>query len=256
MNWAEIYHFRYFLRNLVARDLKVRYKGSFLGLLWSLLNPLLMMVVLSLVFSKALRINIHNYPVFLLCGLLPWNFFAISVSNATASIVSQAGLLKKVAFPRDILPLASILGNLIHFGIGLVILFVFLIIFKVKLGLPILGLPFVVLLQFIFVLGLALVLSSLNVFYRDVQQILEVLLLIWFYLTPVIYPLTMIPERFHRFYLLNPMASQVSIYRSLLFENRMPSLKIIIAAIILSLLTLLMGDLVFRRYRFRFSEEL
>lgn len=178
MNWFEIYRFRYFLRNMVVRDLKVRYKGSALGFLWSLMNPLLMMLVLSLVFSVAFKISMPHYPIFLLCGLLPWNFFAVSVSNATGSVVGQAGLLKKVAFPREILPLASILANLVHFGIGLLILFVFLIAFKIPLGLPALALPLVILLQLVFVLGFSLILSALNVFYRDVQQILEVLLLV------------------------------------------------------------------------------
>ena len=256
MNWAEIYRFRYFLRNMVVRDLKVRYKGSALGFLWSLMNPLLMMLVLSLVFSVAFKISMPHYPIFLLCGLLPWNFFAVSVSNATGSVVGQAGLLKKVAFPREILPLASILANLVHFGIGLLILFIFLIAFKIPLGLPALALPLVILLQVVFVLGFSLILSALNVFYRDVQQVLEVLLLIWFYLTPVFYSLSMIPGRFHRFYLLNPMASLVTMYRALLFENGWPSAKVIFAAAAISLLALLVGHFVFRRYQYRFAEEL
>lgn len=256
MNWLEIYRFRYFLRNMVVRDLKVRYKGSALGFLWSLMNPLLMMLVLSLVFSVAFKISMPHYPIFLLCGLLPWNFFAVSVSNATGSVVGQAGLLKKVAFPREILPLASILANLVHFGIGLLILFIFLIAFKIPLGLPVVTLPLVIFLQVVFVLGFSLILSSLNVFYRDVQQILEVLLLIWFYLTPVFYSLSMIPGRFHRLYLLNPMASLVTMYRALLFENRWPSANVILAGVAISALAFLMGNFVFRKYTFRFAEEL
>ena len=256
MNWVEIYRFRYFLRNMVIRDLKVRYKGSALGFLWSLMNPLLMMLVLSLVFSVAFKISMPHYPIFLLCGLLPWNFFAVSVSNATGSVVGQAGLLKKVAFPREILPLASILANLVHFGIGLLILFIFLIVFKIPLGLPALALPLVILLQVVFVLGFSLILSSLNVFYRDVQQILEVLLLVWFYLTPVFYSLSMIPGRFHRLYLLNPMASLVTMYRALLFENGWPSAKVTFAAVAISLLAYLFGHFVFRKFHYRFAEEL
>jgi lipopolysaccharide transport system permease protein len=256
MDWAEIYRFRYFLRNMVARDLKVRYKGSILGFLWSLMNPLLMMLVFYLVFTYAFRINIPHYPVFLLCGLVPWNFFAISISNATGSIIGQPGLVKKVAFPRAILPIASILANLVHFGIGLLILFALMVIFRVKVGYLALGLPVLILIQVVFVLGFSLILSSLNVFYRDVQQILEVLILIWFYLTPIFYTLSMIPQRFRHFYLLNPIAGLVTMYRAILFENQMPSYKVFLSALIVSLLTFLVGALVFRRYQFRFAEEL
>lgn len=278
MNWAEIYHFRYFLWNMVARDLKVRYKGSILGFLWSLMNPLLMMLVFYLVFTYALRINIPHYPVFLLCGLVPWNFFAISISNATGSIVGQAGLVKKVAFPREILPLASNLANLVHFGIGLIILFVFIIVFQVRVGFWALGLPLLILTQLIFVFGLSLILSSLNVFYRDVQQILEVLLLVWFYLTPIFYSISMVPERIQHFqrsyqshptplfyflsilpvrrlYLLNPMAGLVTMYHAILFENQIPSFRLFGFTVALSLFTFLLGSAVFRRYCYRFAEE-
>jgi ABC-type polysaccharide/polyol phosphate export permease len=279
MNWVEIYRFRYFLRNMVVRDLKVRYKGSALGFLWSLMNPLLMMLVFYVVFTFAFKINIPHYPVFLLCGLVPWNFFAISISNATGSIIGQAGLVKKVAFPREILPLASNLANLVHFGIGLLILFGLMVIFRVKIGYWALGLPVLVLTQVVFVFGLSLILSSLNVFYRDVQQILEVLIQLWFYLTPTFYSLSMIPERIQHFqrlyqsnptrlfyflstipvrrlYLLNPMAGLVTMYRAILFENQMPSYKLLLTTVIVSLFTFLLGTLVFRRYRSRFAEEL
>lgn len=278
MNWAEIYCFRYFLRNLVARDLKVRYKGSVLGLLWSLMNPLLMMLVFYLVFTFAFKINIPHFPVFLLCGLVPWNFFAVSISNATGSIIGQAGLVKKVAFPREILPLASNLANLVHFSIGLLILFAFMLFFRVHIGFWVLSLPVLILTQFVFVFGLSLILSSLNVFYRDVQQILEVLILVWFYLTPIFYPISLVPERIQHFqhlyqenpgtlfyllsiipvrriYLLNPMAGLVTMYRAVLFDNQSPSFKLFGVTVVMSLFTFLIGILVFRRYRFRFAEE-
>ncbi|HEY7675833.1 MAG TPA: ABC transporter permease [Candidatus Methylomirabilis sp.] len=256
MNWAEIYRFRYFLRNMVARDLKIRYKGSVLGFLWSLMNPFLMMIVLSVVFSMAFHIDIPNYPIFLLCALLPWNFFAASASDATGSIIAQADLIKKVPFPREILPLATILTNLVHFGIGLVVLFAFLIVFRIQVTVLVLGLPLVILIQTMFLLGFSLILSCLNVFYRDVQHILGVLLMVWFYLTPIFYSLSMIPPRFRPLYLLNPMASLVTMYRALLFESRVPPPAVFAGAVISSLLMFLLGNFVFRRHSFRFAEEL
>jgi homopolymeric O-antigen transport system permease protein len=256
MDWVEIYRFRYFLRNMVVRDLKVRYKGSILGFLWSLMNPLLMMLIFYLVFTFAFKINIPHYPIFLLCGLLPWNFFAVSVSNAAGSVVGQPGLIKKVAFPRVVLPFSSILANLVHFGIGLFILFSLMAIFRVKIGYFALGLPVLILIQVTFVLGFSLILSSLNVFYRDIQQILEVLILMWFYLTPIFYTISMIPERFRHLYLLNPIAGLVIMYRAILFENQVPSYKVFLSTLVISLLTFLVGSLVFRRYQHRFAEEL
>lgn len=278
MNWAEIYRFRYFLWNMVARDLKVRYKGSILGLLWSLMNPLLMMLIFYLVFTFAFKINIPHYPIFLLCGLLPWNFFAISISNATGSIVGQAGLVKKASFPREILPLASNLANLVHFFIGLLILFILMIFFRIQFSYLLLGLPVLILIQLIFVLGVSLLLSSLNVFYRDVQQILDILILAWFYLTPIFYSLSMIPEHIEHFrrlymihplplydflaripvrriYLFNPMAGLVTMYRAILFEHQLPSLSLTLITVAMSLVAFLVGMLVFRRYQFRFAEE-
>lgn len=252
----ELVRFKFFLKNLVARDLRVRYKGSVLGFFWSLANPLLMMLILSIVFSVAFRISIPKYPVFLLCGLLPWNFFAISLSNATGSVVGHAGLVKKVAFPREILPLSSVMANFVHFFIGFLILLVFLFFFRVKLTPLIIAVPILMTVQFILVLGLSMILSSLNVFYRDVQQILEVLLLMGFYLTPVFYSLDMVPNRFHRLYFINPMASIVTLYRNLLFDGIIPSWKITGIALIISLLALVIGYLVFSHYKFRFAEEL
>ena len=189
-DWRALYGFRHLLRNLVIRDLKVRYKSSLLGVVWSLLNPLLMMVVFTLVFGVLAGNDIRDYSVFFLVGLLPWNFFNGALLGSTLSITANAALVKKVYFPRELLPLASIFSNLVNFGIALIVLVVFL--YATGLGLTVHALWVIPLLitQIIFTLGLGLLLGSLQVFYRDVMMILDVVMLAWFFLTPVMYSLS------------------------------------------------------------------
>ncbi|HSM55536.1 MAG TPA: ABC transporter permease, partial [Candidatus Sulfomarinibacteraceae bacterium] len=223
----ELIRYRYLLQNLVARDLKVRYKNSVLGVLWSLLNPLLMMVVFSLVFGVLSNNEIRQYSVFFLVGLMPWNFFSHSVVGGTNSITGNASLVKKVYFPREVLPLASVLSSLVNFFIALLVLVVFL--YASGLGLTAHAVWIVPLLitQIIFTLGLCLLLSSLHVFYRDIMMILDVVMLAWFFLTPVMYPLSrfgqeitilgveILPARLMRW--VNPMASIIDGYRTVLW---------------------------------------
>jgi ABC-type polysaccharide/polyol phosphate export permease len=230
--WRDDYRsamrYRYLLSNLVRRDLKVRYRNSFLGVLWSLLSPLLMMLVFSLIFGKLMpREDIRQYAVFFLVGLLPWNFFTGSLMSGTNSITGSTQLVKKVHFPRVLLPTASTISNLVNFLIAFVILIIFLFVSGLGLTIHSLWVPPLLITQIIFILGLVLLFSSLNVFYRDVIMILNVVLLAWFFLTPVIYPLDWLgdtqtimgisfnPAVVMRW--LNPMASIIDGYRTVLW---------------------------------------
>jgi ABC-type polysaccharide/polyol phosphate export permease len=203
-NWSttirDVIRYRYLLINLVKRDLKVRYRNSVLGVLWSLLNPLFMMLVFSLIFGKLIpREDIHHYHVFFLVGLLPWNFFSGSVLNGTLSITSNSSIIKKVFFPRVLLPMAALLSNLVNFLLAFVVLLFFL--FTSGLGLTVhaLWLPVLLITQLLFILGLVLILSTLHVFYRDVVMILDVVMLAWFFMTPIIYSLDSTDWRFSSF---------------------------------------------------------
>ncbi|MEW5988676.1 MAG: ABC transporter permease [Chloroflexota bacterium] len=229
-NWRQVLHYRFLLHNLVVRDLKVRYKNSILGVLWSLLNPLLMMLVFTLVFTVLTPSgNLRQYPVFVLVGLLPWNFFSGSVIGGTMSFTNSSALIKKVYFPRELLPTATVLANLVHFLIAFVVLVVFLYASGLGLTIHALWVPAILLTQLIFTLGLCLFLGTLQVFYRDVLMILDVLMLAWFFLTPVIYPLdlfgptatlfgvTFDPAVVMRW--VNPMASLIDGYRTVLWGN-------------------------------------
>jgi ABC-type polysaccharide/polyol phosphate export permease len=223
-----VFRYRYLLSNLVRRDLKVRYRNSVLGILWSLLSPLLMMLVFSLIFAKLIpREDIRQYAVFFLVGLLPWNFFSGSMMSGTTSVTGSSQLVKKVYFPRALLPAASTISNLVNFLIAFLVLIVFLYASGLGLTIHSLWVPPLLIVQLIFILGLVLLLSSLNVFYRDVIMILNVVLLAWFFLTPVIYPLdwlgetrtimgvTFDPAVVMRW--INPMASIIDGYRTVLW---------------------------------------
>lgn len=185
--FRELYGYRYLLRNLISRDLKARYKNSIFGVLWSLLNPLAMMLVFTLLFTVMGNDSTRDYAIFVLVGLIPWNFFSGSMISGTNSVTSNSSLVKKVYFPRELLPFSSILANLVNFAIAFLVLVIFLFAFRIGLTVHALWVPAILLTQIIFTLGLVLLLGGLNVFYRDVMMILEVVMLAWFFLTPVFY---------------------------------------------------------------------
>lgn len=263
----EIYQYRELLRNLVISDLKARYKNSVLGFFWSLLNPLGMMLVFTLIFGLLVpNVQIERYPLFLLCGLLPWNYFSASVQGSLYSVLGNAGLVKKVYFPRAILPIATVLSQLINFLLAFVILFAALLIFQSNFSPWLWLLPFVLLIQTIFTIGVALILSTLNVFYRDTSMIMDVLMLAWFFLTPVFYSTALLPDSItllgvtlnpqRLLYILNPMASLVNMYRDLLYWGYRTDLDFFLRSAVTAVAVLLFGAWFFRRYSDRFGEEL
>ena len=262
----EVWRYRELIRNLVVRDLKVRYKNSLLGVAWSWLNPLLMMVVYTILFTVLLRnTDIPRYPVFLLSGLLAWNFFNDTVIQATGSIVNNAHLLKKVYFPPDVLPLSVLLANLVNFLIALPLFFGLALVFGVRPTWAVVLLPVTILIQAMFTIGISFFLATLNVFFRDTQVILGVIMLAWFFLTPVFYTIKFVPEQITVWGLtfnaqvwlrrLNPMASVIASYRDLLYWGVPTGLDFLLRTAVTALVVLIVGYLVFLRYSHRFSEE-
>ena len=262
----ELWQYRELIRNLVVRDLKVRYRSSVLGIAWSWLNPLLMMIVYTVFFTIFLRdSSIAHYPVFLLCGLLSWNFFSDSVLQATGCIIGNAHLIKKVYFPREVLPISIVLANLVNLLIALPIFFILALVSGASLTWWALLLPIIILIQVAFIVGLALFLSTLNVFYRDTQHILSVIMLAWFFLTPVFYPIGTVPQEVNvlgvpfdaQLWLrrLNPMASIIASYRDLLYHGAPTGLDFLLRTAVTALIVLVAGYLVFLRYSVRFGEE-
>lgn len=270
--WRELRQYRYLLRNLVVRDLKARYKNSVLGILWSILNPLFLMVVFTILFSVLANNQIRDYPIFVLTGLIPWNFFSGSLMSGTISITGNSGLVKKVYFPRELLPASALLSNLVNFLFAFLVLIVFLYIFGIGLTIHALWVPAILLTQLIFTLGLCLLLGSLTVFYRDVLMILEVVMLAWFFLTPVFYSLEMFgqsvtmmgvtfnPAQVMRW--LNPMASIIDGYRTVLwgtYDSGGPVAMYpvyLLRTFITSIIVLIAGYAVFLRLNPLFGEKL
>jgi lipopolysaccharide transport system permease protein len=251
-----ILEYKELIRNLVVRDLKVRYKRSILGIFWALLEPLLLMILFTVVFSILLRIQIEKYPVFVLCGILPWSFFSTSLSYSAGSIAENAPLIKKIYFPREILPLTVIISRLLNFLVSLGLLLIFLIAFKVKFTYYLAYLPLILIVQIIFILGLSLFFSSLNTFFHDVGFILQFILFGWFYITPVFYPVTMVPVKFLSLYMLNPMATILHSYQNIIFYGKPPDFSNLLIALTISILCFFIGSYVFRRMEFRFAEVL
>jgi ABC-type polysaccharide/polyol phosphate export permease len=261
----ELWQYRELIYNLVVRDLKVRYKNSILGIVWSLVNPLLMMAVYTIVFKLIGRAEQPNYPVFILCALLPWNLFSSSVLQATDSIVTAAPLINKVYFPREVLPISSVLSNLVNFLIALPVFFLLAWTMDSSVTLYVAMLPVIILIEVSFTLGITLVTSTLNVFYRDTRHVLDVLLLAWMFLTPVFYPITTVQEQHvvmgitlnMRVWLrrLNPMASIIASYRDILYWGTLPGLDFLLRTALTAVTVLIIGYLFFLHYSPRFSEE-
>jgi len=255
--FRNIFIYRELIANLINRELKIRYRKTFFGFLWSFLNPLLLMMVYTLVFSLFIRIEMENYSSFVFCGLLPWLWFTSSLSDGVNSVINGATLITKTYFPVEILPVVSVLSHLINYLFSLPILILFLLFNKISIGLPLLlYLIPLLLLQLFFTLGLVFIATSLNVFFRDVQHILANLLTLWFFLCPIIYPSTTIPAKYKILIYLNPMALFSLGYQDIFYFSRYPDLLSILALLIVSLVTFFIGSIIINRFKPVFAEEL
>lgn len=251
----EIYAYREMLINLVAKELRARYKGSILGFLWTFLNPLLMLIVYSIVFSFITRSNIKNYAMFLFVALLPWNYLSTSLLQGAGSLVHNANLIKKVYFPREVLPLSVVLANLVNYLLGLFILIPALLVFRVRLTSALLAFPLVLLAETFLVAALALLVSVGNVYFRDLEHITGVFLTMWFFLTPVLYPPDIIPESVRTVFALNPMTPLITAYRDVFFNGVWPDMEML-GVLTLGYFLLFLGSLVaFERWQRGVAEE-
>jgi len=255
-NLSELYKYRALIFALVTRHVRSRYRGSVLGFVWSFLNPLCLIAVYTLVFKNYIRFETDSsYPLFLLTGLLPWIWFNSGIIEATASISSGGNLITKAMFPPQILPTVSALTNLVNYLFALPVLLVFLLWNDKVPGLTIVFLPVLVLIQLVFILGLAYLFSALNVFYRDVQHVLGNLFSLLFFLTPVIYPLSTVPEKHQRLMLfLNPLSYLMEMYRGVVLDNRLPEAIPLLWVSFVALFVFFLGSIVFNRNRESFAE--
>jgi ABC-type polysaccharide/polyol phosphate export permease len=258
-NLAQLPRYRGLIQSLVARDLKARYRGSFLGFFWSFINPLLLLLVYTFVFKFVMQPpkGTDPYPLFLFCGLLPWTWFASSLMESSGVLISGGNLIKKVLFPAEVLPIVTVTANMVHFMLALPILVFFLIWYRAPLTLPELAcFPLVVAVQFVFTLGCALFLAALTVHFRDIRDILSNVLTLWFFATPIIYSFQYAPDLSLRFFNFNPFAHLVISYQEILFfPGPFGHWKWLVALGVVSIVWFLAGYWVFDRLRDSFAEE-
>ena len=252
--WQGEYFF--VLRNLIAKDFRVRYRNMSLGIFWSLLNPLIMMGVLTFVFTIIFAPEIPNYPVFVLCGLIPFNFMALTWSIGTNCIVDNAGLIKRTTFPKEIIPIASVLSNCLHLLIQIGLLLTLVLAIGKGVNRYWLWLPYVWGFEVVFVGGLVLLCSALNVYVRDMRYIVEASNTVLFWLVPIFYSFSMIPAAYLTIYELNPIAAIVFALRNILLENTPPASSLLLKLAFGSLASLILGWFVFSRATRRFYDSL
>lgn len=272
----ELVRYRELAHNLVVRDLKVRYRNSTLGFIWSLLNPLAQVFIITLVFKFVIRIGFSNYSAYVLAGFLPWTFFQMAVLDASQSILHHGPLLKKVYIPREIVPISIVISNLIHFGLALLVLFAYMLVIGIPFTWKLVLLPPVIFFHLLLTLGVGLLVSCANVFYEDVKYLMTVMLNLMYYMVPVLYvleQLASIPPRFpwlyaHReavlfVYQLNPLAVWITAYRRILlppvpesigFAPMLPS--VVALAAVTSALVAVIGYAVFTKYKWEFADHL
>jgi lipopolysaccharide transport system permease protein len=268
-NLARLFRYRGLIQSLVARELKARYRGSVLGFFWSFINPLLLLLVYSFVFTFVMPashdIRIEPYALFMFCGILPWTWFSSSLSESAGVLISGGNLIKKVLFPAEILPIVTVLANMVHFFLGLPILAGFLIYYHRPLNAGELAIfPLVVLVQLVMTLGFALILSALTVHFRDIRDILSNLLTFWFFATPIIYPYFLFEDPLHPerviwqavLLKLNPFTHLAIPYQEILFFNGpVGHLKWLLVLGAISVAFFLFGYFLFDRLRDTFAEE-
>ena len=252
----ELYVYRQFLKTSVKKEFRGKYKKSFLGIMWSFINPLLQLLVYALVFPFILRIEEKNYVMFLFTALIPWNFFSTTISQSTSVVVGNGGIIKKVYFPREILPISIVISGAINFLVSCVIIFVALFISGIGISQYALFLPVVLFVQCVLTLAFCFVLSALTVYIRDLEYFINVLLQLWMYLTPVLYSIEMIPEKFAKFFYLNPMVQIIVSYRDILYYQQMPNLKMLAILFGIGVIGVLVGYTIFKKLEKRFAEEL
>lgn len=253
----ELYTYRQMILSMVRKDLKGRYKGSVLGFLWTFINPFMQLVIYTIVFSTFLKSGIEKYYLFLFVALIPWIFFSSALTGGAGSIIGQKDMVKKIYFPREVIPIAYVSSCFMN------MLYSFIIVLAVVLlsgqGINIAAvfcLPLVMGVEYIMAVGIALLSSAVTVYFRDVEHILGIVAQAWMYLTPIMYPATIIEGKYSIIFDINPLSAVILAYRDILYSGRVPDIRHLGYSFFVGLLILIVGEWVFRKLQRRFAEEL
>ncbi|MEE1243678.1 MAG: ABC transporter permease [Frisingicoccus sp.] len=253
----EIYDYRQMIYSLVRKELRGRYKGSALGFLWTFINPLLQLLVYTFVFSIVMPNNIDKFYLYLFIGLIPWLFFSGSLTGGAACILNQKDMVKKIYFPREVMPIAYVTSNFVNMLLCFIVIFAVIIVSGIGINIKaVLYLPIIWIVEYIMCLGGAMLTSALTVYFRDLEYILGIVTMAWMYMTPVVYSLEMVPERLRPLMNLNPMTPVIVAYRDILYSKQIPELGTLASGFTLGIIVLVIGYIVFQKLQRGFAEEL
>ena len=241
---------------LVRKELRTRYKGSFLGFLWTFLNPLLQLVVYSTVFSLIMRVKIEHYAIYLFIALIPWTFFSTALQGGATSVVQSKELLKKIYFPRIVLPLATVSAAFMNMVYSMIVVLAVVLFGGLGLSWYALYLPVILALSYIFVLGISILFSALTVYFRDLEHLLSIFIMALFYLTPIVYTIDMVPEAYRSIAYLNPMTSIIGAYRDILYYQRSPIDQNLLPLLLWGIASIVIGFVCFNCLQRHFVEEM
>lgn len=244
--------YKYLLKNLILKDIKLKYRRSILGILWSVLNPLLMMIVISAVFSSIFKVSVENFPIYYLTGSTLFNMLSETTSTSMMAILDSKSLIKKIYIPKYIFPLEKCIFGFINFLFSMIAVTIMYIIFGYPVHITVLMFPIPVFYTFVFSVGLGLILSTISVFFRDIVHLYSVLLTAWNYFTPIVYPYAMLSDKIKMLMHLNPMFYYVTYFRDILMYNRVPGIKTNLICVSIAFVTLIIGLLFFKRKQDKF----
>lgn len=253
----DIYAYRDMIYSLVRRELRGRYKGSVLGFLWTYINPLCQIIVYSAVFSVIFRVQIEKFYLYMTIGMMPWVFFSTSVQGGSTCVRAQSDMVKKIYFPREVIPISYVTSAFVNMLLSFII--VFLAVLTAGWGfnpLALLFLPLIMVIEYLLALGIAFIVSAVTVYFRDLEQIVGVLMMAWVYLTPIMYDIESVPEQLRTLIFLNPMTPVIVVYHDILYYRTFPDAACLLQAGLISLALFAVGFLLFWRLDRGFAEEL
>ena len=254
--FKELYNYRELLKTNVKKEIRGKYKASFLGVLWSFINPLLMVLVYAIVFPYIMRVQTENYLIFLICGVIPWNWFTNVISQGTTCITNNANLIKKVYFPREVLPISTVTAGLINFLISCIIIVIFVLLGGCGLSWHIVFLPLIALVQYLISLAMIFVLSAINVYVRDVEYMVIFIMNMLFYATPILYSSSMFDKGwFIWVFRFNSFAHLINAYRDIFYVHEIPNVVNLLILLGVSVIALIIGYMIFKKLEKRFAEE-